>query len=288
MVELGVHAPADRTDAALRRCITEALRGDPQAACLLVPEDRALRAELPESLEDLRRRQIATVTIGGELPGFGAHGEVAVDMPAGAELLARRLPALVPERQSFALIHEEGADRLASACYVRFHGVTIEQRTNDWHELLAFNAARPETQGAAAVESVLTKFPNVGILVTLGPQVWLDAAPGWPAQLQQRSPTLRIATLSAAPRLWHLLGTPEKPGVAAGLVGALDGELGYRALRIASDAITSEKRTVRREVVPMELVTPNTLDDFAQRYSVAADNLDVSRYRTATPAPAGP
>lgn len=282
MIELVVHAPADRTDAALRRCISAALRGEPQAACLLVPEERALRVELAGPLEELRRRQIATVTIGAELPGLIAHGEVAADLPAGAELLARRLHELVPDRQSYAFVHEDGADRLASDSYIRFYGTAIERRTTDWHELLAVKA-QPGMQGAAAVEHVLGQFPHVGILVTLSPQVWLDAAPDWPAKLQQRSPALRIATLSAAPRLWHLLGTPEQPVIAAGLVGVLDGELGYRAVRIAADAIMSEKRTVRREIVPMELVTADTLEDFARRYAAAADNLDVSMYYAAPP-----
>ncbi len=131
-------------------------------------------------------------------------------------------------------------------------------------------------------DGLLERFPNAGLVVSLDPALWLTPQAGWERDLRQVSGDFRFATLSAAPSLWSRLGTPERPGEAAALVGPLDGEIGYAAVEMAAQLLLGASQIVRERAVPCELVTADNLADFARRYAAAANGLDVQPFLPAT------
>ena len=73
-------------------------------------------------------------------------------------------------------------------------------------------------------------------------------------------------TLSSAPPLWARL----RKGEAAALAGPLHGEIGYTAAARVWAGLTAAEPFGRIDLVPCELITPETLDDFAGRYAESA------------------
>jgi ABC-type sugar transport system substrate-binding protein len=152
------------------------------------------------------------------------------------------------------------------------------------YDLTLLEARRGTGDPRAAVEELLGRFSHAGLVITLNPDVWLTARAGWDGELRARKRQIRFARLSAAPVLWARLGTPAAPGDAAALVGPLDGQIGYAAVELAARLLLGTQRATLERVISCELVTPETLADFAQRYAAAANGLDVSKWlpRTTT------
>ncbi len=265
-------APREATAAGLRDTVERTLERHPNVICLHVADAAAARA----SIYAIAAHQALLVTMGEAAgdPRVAAH--VGVDLAAAAELLGSSLTQVAAGRQSYLLLHEDGRSETATNCYRRFaaaaqrqYGVTLLQEAS---------AATGERTPAQLVEEMLGLFPHAGLVVTLAPDVWLTPRAGWHRQLRKLNAEFRFATLSAAPALWPLLGTPDAPGEAAALVGPLDGDIGYAAMQTATQLLISTEKLASRVTIPCELVTPANLPDFARRYSEAANGLDVSAY----------
>ena len=93
------------------------------------------------------------------------------------------------------------------------------------------------------------------------PEAWLARSPE--TLLNQEN---RFATLGAFPELWPHL----RSGRALALAGPLDGEIGFAALELVSAALTGSREFGTERFIMPELVTPETLADFARRYAAAA------------------
>ena len=125
--------------------------------------------------------------------------------------------------------------------------------------------------------------------MTFSPDVWLTARAGWRRELRQRYSNFHFATLGAPPILWRQLGTAAARGQAAALVGPLDGDIGFAAVEAVVHILMNPNGPPPNHTIPCELVTSENLVDFARRYSVAANGLNVSSYlpAAATTAPIG-
>lgn len=206
---------------------------------------------------DIQRRGALLITMGRDLAPGVAFGHVAVDWPAGAELLGRRLKAIAPDKSSYVLLHQRGISPLGSACYDRFNLTATRELMTRLTERAAGGAAGRQRE---QIRDMLGEFPAAGLVVTLAPDVWLaDGAPRLP-------PQNAIATLSAVPPLWSKLAS----GEAAALVGPLDGQIGAAAVELAWQGLTGSERAGVRRLVPCELATPETRIEFERRYAEAA------------------
>lgn len=266
--------PDNEEPTALNAVLTELLTHNPAAICLCVdnPAVAAMAAQR------ILARGILLVTAGQPLEAVAAYGQVEVAWTDAAEQLAANLDEIAAGRRSYILVHDDGRDRLASQCYARFIGTA---RTRSKLALLEErNVAASKQPRRDAVQELLGMFPNVGLVVTLDPQVWLSRQPRF-----RLPPENRFATLSAAPLLWPRL----RSGEAAALAGPLDGDIGYAAVELAVDGLMQIPDAQKRRIIGCELVTPATLDDFARRYAAAA-GMDVAELLPtgATTAPASP
>ena len=265
-------APREETAESLRTTVERVLEWQPKVVCLCVASSEAARP----SIDLIASRQVLLITIGEPTADPRVTAHVGVDLPAAAELLGENLTLVAAGRRSYLLLHEEGRSTVATNCYYRFSEAA--QRQYEVTLLEAAKATPEDTTPAQLVERVLRLFPHAGLIVTLNPDVWLTAQPGWHQQLHELNADFRFAALSAAPVLWPRLGTPEKPGDAAALAGPLDGELGYAATQLATHLLISTERPPSRITIPCELVTAENLADFSRRYAEAANGLDVSAY----------
>ncbi len=249
----------------------QALELRPGVVCLCVDEPQRCQP----AVERIARERVLVVTVGQELddPRIAAH--VGVDLPAAAELLGDNLERVAAGRQSYLLVHEAGRGTLATRCYQRF----MEKARRQFAvQLLAEgSAADADGRGDRVLTDLLKRYPRVGLVVTLDANLWLRPPAGWERDLRGLSPDFRFATLSTAPVLWSRLGRPGGDGQAVALVGPLDGDIGYAAVEAATDALLRHRQGAPR-IIPSELVTPETLADFARRYAEAAGGLDVSAF----------
>jgi ABC-type sugar transport system substrate-binding protein len=265
-------APGESTPESIIATVKKALDQQPDVVCLFVGDAKLAQA----SIDLIASRQTLLVTIGERCDDPRVSGHVGVGLADAAEQLGDSLKLVAAGRQSYLLVHESGRNDVATNCYRRF--ITRAQWQPDLTLLQAENAAAGSRSPAQLVEEMLARFPHAGLVVTLNPDIWLTARAGWNRELHQLNAEFRFATLSAAPVLWHRLGTPEAPGEAAALVGPLDGEIGYAAVEMACQLLVSPERRVTSRVIPCELVTPERLADFARRYAAVANGLDVSPY----------
>ncbi len=270
-------APPESTAESLQAAVGEALERGPNAVCLYVADPTGIGS----CIELIGSRQALLVTMGRPIndPRVSAH--VDINLPGAAELLGANLGRVAAGRRSYLLVHERSRGRLATECYNRFSAAA--QRQYELTLLQAVDAAGSGRSPAELVEELLGRFPHAGMIVTLMPDVWLTARPGWRHELRELNRDYRFATLSAAPVLWSRLGTPDNPGEAAALVGPLDGEIGFAAVEIAVRLLLYDEQVPRRHTVSCELVTAASLNDFARRYAAAANGLDVSAYLPAAP-----
>lgn len=270
---LRVHCPAppDTTPAALLATVDQALELRPGVVCLCVDEPQRWQP----AVERIARERVLIVTVGQELddPRIAAH--VGVDLPAAAELLGDNLERVAAGRQSYLLVHGAGSGTLATRCYQRF--MEKARRQFDIKLLAEGSAADADGRGDRVLTDLLKRYPRAGLVITLDANLWLRPPAGWERDLRGLSPDFRFATLSAAPVLWSRLGRPGGDGQAVALVGPLDGDIGYAAVEAATDALLRHRQGAPR-IIPSELVTPETLADFARRYAEAAGGLDVSAF----------
>ena len=248
-------APENDERDTLLALLDDVFRQNPLAICLCVDDPEIARA----AAERIDNRGLLLVTVGQRIEGISTYGHVEVNLPQAAELLGKNLGAIAEGRLSYVLLHENGRDRIASRCHARF--TTAARSSSTLIQLDERNAADSDRDQKALMQEMIGRFPRVGLVITLNPEPWLSRAPRY------RLPdNKRFATLAASPRLWPRL----QSGEAAGLVGPLDGEIGYAAVDVAVDGLMRipSARTLR--TIRCELVTLETLPDFARRYAAAA------------------
>ncbi len=261
-------APKNGEPAALAAVVDEIIKKSPLAVCLCVEDPDAARP----AAQRIVRQGILLVTIGRPLEGVSTYGHVDVNWPGAAALLGKNLDSIAAGRRSYVLIHERDKDRNASLCYARF---TAGARTRSTLKLLEErNAAGSERSQQELVEELRRKFRHVGLVVTLSSEAWVSLQPWMKLPVENR-----FATLSAPPLLWSRL----RSGEAAALAGPLDGEIGYAAVDLAVIGLMGIPGTPRERTLQCELVTPDTLEDFARRYAAAA-NLDLADLLPLAPA----
>lgn len=271
-------APREERGETLATTVERVLSDRPAIVCLWISNPDVAAP----SVARIASQQVILVTMNARATAGYPAAHVDIDFSSAAHLLGSQLGAVAAGRRSYVLVHEEGRDPLATACYQRFAAAAARQ-----YDVTLLEARRGTADTCAAVEELVGRFSHAGLVVTLNPDVWLTARAGWDGELRARNREFRFATLSAAPLLWSRLGTPAAPGDAAALVGPLDGEIGYAAVELAARLLLGTERATMERVIPCELVTPETLADFAQRYAVAANGLDVSAWLPrATTAPA--
>ncbi|MCK4342866.1 MAG: hypothetical protein KAY37_14205 [Phycisphaerae bacterium] len=271
--------PAEDTAASLRETLSPVLEQEPQAVCLYVTKGYVgERGKLREYLKLVALEQILLVTMGEPFKDTRIYGHVGVDLPGAAELLGDNVQRIAAGRRTYLLLHEDGAEPVATNCYHRFISAARLHHDQDWHLLWEKNAAEGDRPSAELVAEMLELFPHAGLVVTLSPEVWLTAEHGWGGKLRKLNRGYCFTTLSASPPLWHWLGTPEVPGDAAALVGPLDGEIGFAAVQMVVRALLSERQASPTRRIDCELVTPSNLPDFARRYSESANGLNVEEY----------
>jgi len=275
-------AAPDRDDPeSLRAVVNDVSAKHPLAICLCVADPEKARPVAREIVT----RGLLLVTIGKPLDAVGAYGSVEIGWPEAAETLGRSLDAIAHGRRSYVLLHENGNDALASQCYARFS--VAAQRDSMLKLLTVRHAAGAPGGQQHLVREMLGVFPHAGLIVTLSPEPWLAVQPRLelPRRTQPGETVAyenRFVTLGAAPRLWPRL----KSGEAAALAGPLDGEVGYAAVELAVRGLMHIPSAMTRRVISCELVTPETLGDFAQRYAAAAGLTlaDLMPFESHTPA----
>jgi ABC-type sugar transport system substrate-binding protein len=265
-------APPEENAASLRTTVERALDWHPNVVCLFIANADTARP----TINLLARRSLLLVTMGAAPADARVAGQVGVDRAASAELLGANLAQVAAGRKSYLLIHNAARGEADRNCYLRFSAAAEHQY--DVTLLQAVDGTAGDRTATQLVEDLLGLFSHAGLIVTLSPDVWLSAQPGWHHRLHGLNADFRFATLSAAPRLWQHLGTPERPGDAAALVGPLDGEIGYAAAQLGTQLLISTEKPASKITIPCELVTAENLPDFARRYSEAANGLDVSEY----------
>jgi ABC-type sugar transport system substrate-binding protein len=280
-------AAPEQTSDSLKDVVAKILERRPSAVCLDVADAETARAAAELVLDS----QIVLVTLGMPLDDARVTRHVSVDWPGGAELLGGNLTRVAAGRKSYLLVHDRGRNPTATRNYQRFtaaaqnqYGVTLLQEEE---------AVVPDV-AAQRSEELLRRFSHAGLLVTLNANIWVTARAGWQRDLRALNSEFRFVALSTAPTLWARLGTPEAPGDAAALAGPLDGEIGYAAVQAAVQKLFSPSTPFADPVIRCELVLPENLTDFAQRYSAAANGLDVRRFlgegasSQPQPGPSGP
>ncbi|MEW6250064.1 MAG: substrate-binding domain-containing protein [Planctomycetota bacterium] len=277
-------APADGSPDKLQAVVAGVLEQRPSAVCIQIADPNAAAP----AVEPFLSRQIPVVTIGTPYADSRIIAHLGINLLDAAEQLARQLDQVAAGSRTYLLLHESGRDEVATARYERFR--MAAQAHSTLRLLEEENAFADQRGPVALIELMLAEYPHAGLLITLAPDVWLTPDAGWKSELRRRNADFRFITFSAAPVLWRKLGTPEQRGEAAALVGVLDGDLGHRAVECAVSLLMGAPTPNRERLLLCEVVTPESLPDFAQRYAAAAGGLDITRYLpTAAPrGPAGP
>lgn len=254
-LKLNFVVPLDATLPSVSAAVQEVIASKPHAVCICVEDG-------PEAVQHVRELSSAgmfVIAVGPSLDSQDANAQVIVDWPDAAGLLGEGLPRIAEGRKSYLLLHENGRRRTATRCYERFKQMTMGHFSLTMLE--ERNAADFAGPPGEPVRRMLDDFHNAGLVVTLDPAPWLDGSPE-----SLLSEANRFATLGASPPLWPSL----RNGRAAALVGPIDGDVGYAAMELAMKALIERKRLGVVRLIPMEVVTPATLDDFARRYTAAA------------------
>jgi ABC-type sugar transport system substrate-binding protein len=266
-LRLETSTPSDSSADALLRAADRALAMSARAVCLYVGDPAVARP----AAERIASSGTILVTMGERCDRVGTFGHVQVDLAGGAELLGKHLAEIAGSKRAYLLVHNQGASDPETHRYERF--MQHARRQYQMTLLEERNASETEQPAAELLRAMFRRFRHAGLAVTLNPRPWLESKP---AELLGRD--ARFATLGAAPPLWPAL----RSGEAAALVGPLDGEIGSLAAELALTGLTESRKAGLLRIVSCELVTPDTLDDFAQRY--AAAGIDLSELRAAGPA----
>jgi ABC-type sugar transport system substrate-binding protein len=268
MLRLEVLTPADNRAESTLRIVHQALAKNPKVVCLYVSDPRGAAA----AADAVTRKAAILVTFGAALEVAGVFGHVQEDVAGAAELLGRHLEEIVAGKRSYVLLHRAGASSMETHCYERFlrgarscPGITL---------LGERNAAETEESAVELIRAMFRCFPHAGLVVTLEPSVWLTDGAG-----HALGQSAHFATVGAAPTLWKYL----RSGEATALAGVLDGQMGALAAELALAAITGSRDGGTLRTAHAELVTRETLDDFAKRYAETA-GLDLQELLSATTA----
>lgn len=251
--------------------------GRTSAACVWVgpaglqPLENTLRV-----LDQLHKARIAVITIGERIEHASVCGRVCVSNPDAAELLGSQLDALARPGRTYLVYDREGASAADTDVTLRF--LSAAGRQPRLEPLMRVSNAGRGVEAQVAVERLVSLFPNSSLLVLLDPAVWLTAPFDWDNTLRARNARIRVATASSAPQLWRHLGSADAPGLAAALVGPLHGQMVYDGMQMAIELVTIGRRAGLDIAAPVELITPDTLPDFARRYAEAAGGIDVSPF----------
>lgn len=273
--------PTDGSATALLATTKRALEQRPAAVCIYIADPELARP----SIDRIAADQVVLVTMGRRYDDPRVFGHVGVDIPDAAEQLAQQLGEIAGSGRTYLLVHQSGRSDLATDVYRRF--ILTASRKYGRDELRLLKQLPDPDPGktlydtrsqVALVEDLLGLFPHASLLVTLDPEVWLVARAGWERELRALNSGFRFVTLSSAPVLWRYLGTPEQPGAAAALVGPVDGDIGYAAVELAVQSLLAHKSPRTTRSIRCEVVTPQTLPEFARRYADAANGLDVTEH----------
>jgi hypothetical protein len=210
--------------------------------------------------------------MGAESGAAGVFAHVDVGLARSAELLGENLTAIATDKRSYLLLHGRGANPTATNCYHRF--MLTARKQYGMKLLYEESTVDAERTPSELVHELSGRFQHAGLMVTLDPTPWLTSPPA-----DLLGAEARFATLSAVPALWPAL----RAGRAAALAGPLDGEIGALAIEAALAGITESRKPGTVHFATCELVTAESLDNFATRYAGAA-GLDLDELLAPTPA----
>lgn len=247
-------AARDALPATYAALIADVERARPHVAILHVGRAR----DVEHAVRRLTHAGVRVVTVGRTLASEGEYARVEIDLPGGAELLGAELPRIAAGGQAYVLLHARGIDAEATRLYQRFAAGAEKNRLIS--RLAERTRPTADSDGRAQIGEMLAEFRNVSLVITLDDRPWRSGAAGL------LGPANRFATLPASPVLWGEM----RAGRCAALAGPLDGDAGAAALNLAVHALSNSPRPESPRVIPCELVTPDSLDDFARRYRAAA------------------
>jgi ABC-type sugar transport system substrate-binding protein len=255
-VEAQFLAPVDDQAETLKRLVSNAVAREPVAICLYVRNAESARA----TLGMIAQKSIVLVTMGRRLDDPRIFGQVLVNEPGGAALLAENLKRVAAGGRSYLLLHQRERDAAGARVYDRFMAAARDQHSMNLLEARA--ASGPPRAQRAQIAEMLDKFRHASLVITLDPAPWLSGDPPGLTLGNQN----RFCTLSTAPTLWPRL----RSGEAAALAGPLHGEIGYKAVELAVEGLTQSRGSGVQRLVDCELVTPDTLEHFIIRYAEAS------------------
>jgi ABC-type sugar transport system substrate-binding protein len=256
----------------LENAVDECINRSIEAAVLFVSGPERLAAA-----ERLAHSGVTLVTVGSdlELPSVAAH--IDVHWTGAAQLLAESLDQLLGDRRTYVLVHDREASADGRRRYERFsrvvktHGGITQLAEVD---LKGTRRAAPDR-----IRPVLEQFRHTALVVSLTPAPWLAESPD-----RILGPQARFATIGTAPILWRWL----REGRAVALAGPLHAQIGRTAVRCAVQAVTGDQVKREDQIIVTELVTPETLGDFARRYAAAAGVDPTSLAPWLAESPSGP
>lgn len=214
--------------------------------------------EVRYAIDRLTRSGAKVITVGHEVPKVEVFAHIEYDLAEAAGLLGEALGTLPGGGQAYVLLHDRGASDEATRRYQAFAAGAEKHRLIQ--RLDERNRHESGLPARDLVSQMLARFRNVSLVVTL------DAAPWRHDVAGLLGPENRFATLPAGPALWNEM----RVGRCAALAGPLDGEAGQAAFRAAVLALSDTRSATARSIIRCELVTRDTLDDFARRYRAAA------------------
>lgn len=249
--------PTSDEPAAIGAAIDKALSSEPAAMVLAMPPNGLT----VEDAARLRRLSGPLVVIGALPADVQASGSVDVDWAEGAALLAGALPQVAPDARSALLLHDRGVNEASAGRYERFVErlrVRAGLRLLDQRE---WRAAGPPA--ADLLSEMLGVFPHAGVIAVIAGEPCEPIARRGEAGKPPAHG--RLVLLGAHPRRWKHL----RDESVLALVGAIEPRLALDALELSIDLCNGRAAGVR-QLIPCELVTRGTLDDFARRYAAAA------------------
>lgn len=151
-------APLTASAEALDVAVREALAAKPDAVCLYVLNPEAVEAAIPLLVES----GALVVTMGAGIANSSFFGHVDSNIPGGAELLGERLDVIADGGRSYVLVHESGANTLATQCADRFNlGIREHYGLQRLDER---NASQSTRAAHELIREMLDQFPNVAMV----------------------------------------------------------------------------------------------------------------------------
>src|SRR5262245_13313052 len=226
-VQFTVLRPLDNSTAALETACRNAVNLRAHAVCIWVQHPDSCE----NALQSIVHGGAAAITIGPLLHSELPYAHVQCSPLDAAEILGERLSDIAGESLSYSLLHENGRSSFDTDVYRRFDAGA--SGAFGLRKLTETYSGGTLQHAQEALAETLNKFPNVGLIVSLDPQIWF-ADPG----AKRLNASNRFVTLAAPPVLWPAL----RSGRAAALVGWLDGEIGRAAADFAIRSLGDQRR----------------------------------------------